>query len=134
MDKNSLAYKKAYEEANTIYGNKSNIYRSSYIVQKYKDYGGKYKEKRNTKNENLTQWYNEKWISVIPYLENGKIIKCGSEDNEGCRPLIRVNRTTPITIDELLKIHKKEDILLIAYLKKYNPDIRVDWKTLTYTN
>ena len=133
MDKNTLAYKKAYEEANEIYGKKSNIYRSSYIVQKYKDYGGVYKEKRQPKDEKLTQWYHEKWISVIPYLESGKIVKCGSsEGNQGCRPLIRINDKTPITIGELLKIHKKEDILLIAYLKKYNPDIRIDWKTLSF--
>ena len=52
MDKNTLAYKKAYEEANEIYGKKSNIYRSSYIVQKYKDYGGVYKKNDNQKMKN----------------------------------------------------------------------------------
>ena len=46
MDKNSDAYKKALNEANKIYGSKSNIFRSSFIVQKYKQYGGIYKEQR----------------------------------------------------------------------------------------
>lgn len=134
MNKNSEAYKKAYHEANRVYGTKSNIYRSSFIVQKYKEYGGKFSEERKKNNKELTRWYDEKWISVIPYLENGKIIKCGSPSgNEGCRPLIRINNNTPITIGELLQIHKKNDILKIAYLKKMNPDIRVDWKTLSFT-
>jgi hypothetical protein len=134
MDKNSLAYKKAFSEANKIYGTKSNIYRSSYIVQKYKDYGGTFTEKRNSRNEILSQWYKEKWISVIPYLEKGEIIKCGSSSgNEGCRPLIRINKKTPITINELLQIHSKQDLLKMAYLKKMNPDIRVNWKELTFT-
>jgi hypothetical protein len=133
MDKNSDAYKKALSEANKIYGNKSNIFRSSYIVQKYKDYGGNFKEERKQKNEELTRWYKEKWISVIPYLEKNKVIECGIGDNEGCRPLIRINKNTPITIGELLKIHKKNDILKMAYLKKMNPDIRIDWKSLSFT-
>jgi len=55
MDKNSLAYKKALNEANKIYGTKSNIYRSSYIVQKYKDFGGVYKDKRKPEKEKLSQ-------------------------------------------------------------------------------
>jgi hypothetical protein len=133
MDKNSLPYKKALKEANKIYGTKSNIYRSSYIVQKYKDYGGVYKEKRNPENEKLTQWFDEKWISVIPYLERNEIVICGSSDgNQGCRPLFRINKNTPITMNELLKIHSKQEILKMAYFKKRNPNIRVDWKTLTY--
>ena len=134
MDKNSKAYKKALNEANEVYGTKSNIYRSSYIVQKYKEYGGRFKEERKERNEQLTRWYKEKWISLIPYLEKGQIIQCGSPSgNEGCRPLIRINKNTPITIGELLQIHKKNDILKMAYLKKMNPDIRVDWKSLTFT-
>ena len=144
MDKNTLAYKKAFSEANKIYGTKSNIYRSSYIVQKYKDYGGiftvlkdkqgKPEEEGKEKREELTRWYKERWISVIPYLEKGEIIKCGSSSgNEGCRPLIRINKKTPITINELLQIHSKQDLLKMAYLKKMNPDIRVHWKELNFT-
>lgn len=134
MDKQSEAYKKALNEANKVYGNKSNIYRSSYIVKKYKDFGGIYEEERTEKNEKLTRWYKEKWVSIIPLLEENKIIQCGSSsENEGCRPLIRINKNTPITIYELLEIHKKKDILKMAYLKKKYPNIRVDWKTLTFT-
>ena len=127
MDKNSLAYKKAFSEANQVYGSKSSIYRSSYIVQKYKEHGGVYKEKRSRQDEKLTQWYGEKWISVIPYLERNQIVQCGSPTgNEGCRPLIRINEKTPITVGELLKIHPKKAILKVAYLKKSNPDIIVN--------
>lgn len=131
MNKNTQAYKKAYDEANRVYGKKSSIYRSSFIVQKYQEYGGVYDKKRNEKNEELTRWYKEKWISVIPYLEENKIVKCGVGNNEGCRPLKRINSSTPITINELLQIHSKKDILKIAYLKKSNPNIRVDWRSLS---
>ena len=133
MDKNSSAYKKALSEANQVYGSKSSIYRSSYIVQKYKEYGGVYREKRNKQDEKLTQWYSEKWISVIPYLERNQIVPCGSPaGNEGCRPSIRINEKTPITIGELLKIHSKKAILKIAHLKKSNPDFNINWKKLAY--
>ena len=134
MNKNSESYKKALNEANEIYGTKSIVYRSSYIVQKYKDFGGVYNEKRTPEKEKLTQWFEEKWISIIPYLKENKKIICGSSDgNQGCRPLIRINKDTPLTIDELLRIHSKQDLLKMAYFKKSNPNIRVDWKKLTYT-
>ena len=38
MDKNSDAYKKAKEMANDTYGEKSSIYRSTYIVKMYNGY------------------------------------------------------------------------------------------------
>jgi hypothetical protein len=41
MDKQSNEYIKAIKTANDIYGTKSSIYRSSYIVKKYKEFGGK---------------------------------------------------------------------------------------------
>lgn len=136
MDKKSKAYKKAISEANRVYGTKSSIYRSSFIVQKYKEFGGSYTKKRdNINDEKLTRWYKEQWISLVPYLEQGKIVKCGAKgsNNGGCRPLKRVSNDTPITIGELLEIHKKRDILKLARLKKENPDIRVNWKKLTYS-
>ena len=130
MDKSSKEYKIALHEANKIYGTKSNIFRSSYIVKKYKDLGGVFKT--NKKNNELERWYREIWVNVIELLENKKIIACGIGNNEGCRPIIRVDENTPITLPELLKIHSKKNILKIAYLKKDNPNIRVNWETLTY--
>lgn len=129
MDKSTEEYKRALNEANKKYGTKSNIFRSSYIVKKYKDFGGEFK---NNKNIELTRWYKELWINVIELLENNKILACGIGNNEGCRPIIRVDENTPITIPELLKIHTKKNILKMAYLKKENPNIKVNWKDLTY--
>ena len=47
MNKDSSIYKKALQKANDVYGEKSSIYRSSYIVKTYKDLGGKMSPKRS---------------------------------------------------------------------------------------
>ena len=112
MDKNSYMYKKAIEIANDKYGEKSSIYRSSYIVKIYKELGGiiNNKLKKSLKKTGLNRWFTEEWIQVSPYLEKGQKIECGGKrvsDREGksCRPLIRITEKTPITIPELLELH-----------------------------
>lgn len=131
MNKNSEAYKQALAEANKIYGTKSNIFRSSYIVKKYKQFGGKFDD---NKSGNLDRWFQEQWVLVVPYLEKNKVVLCGSSSGgEACRPLLRINKQTPLTIGELLNMHAKKDILKIAYLKQSKPNIYIDWKSLTYT-
>lgn len=103
MDKQSNEYIKAIKTANDIYGTKSSIYRSSYIVKKYKEFGGKIKKsptkspkksptktskksieksltktpKKSREKTGLTRWFKEEWIQVVPYLEYSKIIECG---------------------------------------------------------
>ncbi len=134
MDKDSPAYKQALADADSKYGKKSSIFRSSFIVQRYSELGGKYPPGPKPGSRGLLRWYREQWISVIPYLESGRVVPCGSPaGNEGCRPLIRVTKGTPITITELLELHPRRALLKVARLKKANPDIRVDWKTCTYS-
>ena len=87
--------------------------------------GGKYKGK---KENNISQWMDEQWVSVPDYLK-GNIVKCGTlQKTTACRPLIRINKDTPITIPELLKIHSKKKILELSNEKQKNPNIRIDWK------
>lgn len=132
MDKDSKEYKKAKKLANQKYGTNSSLYRSAYIVKKYKELNGKFKGKKPSAQKGLKRWIEgEKWIHVIPYLTKGEIIPCGSSGKvEPCRPLKIANEKTPLTIKELLKIHSKEDILKAARAKKRNPEKRLTWKTL----
>jgi len=157
MDKESNEYKKALKKANDVYGTKSSIYRSSYIVKKYKELGGEIKQsnkrsntrnnkrsktrstKRSGKKSNtktgLTRWFKEEWIQVVPYLEHSKIIECGGthmnkSPGKACRPLYRITKDTPITIKELLDIHSKKDIIKVAKQKEKSPSKRLLWKSL----
>ena len=139
MDKTSPVYKKAIKMANKEYGEKSSIYRSSRIVSLYKKMGGKIsakKEKKSSK-KGLTRWFKEQWIQVVPYLEKGKVVECGGENmkwkrsaGKACRPLHRITDETPITIEELLKLHDKKDIIKMAKKKERSPSKRVLWKGL----
>ncbi len=124
MDYNSIAYKKAKNEADLVYKRPS-AYKSMFIKKKYEEYC-----KCSVKEGNLRRWIDEKWIQVIPYLTNGKIIPCGSgQDKKSCRPLKRINKKTPMTIDELIKLHGKDKLLSIAEKKKSNMNKRMNWKT-----
>lgn len=140
MDKTSPVYKKALEMANKEYGEKSSIYRSSRIVSLYKKMGGKISAKKSVKKsprQGLTRWFKEQWIQIVPYLEKGKVVECGGENmkwkrstGKACRPLHRITDETPITIEELLKLHDKKDIIKMAKRKEKSPSKRVLWKSL----
>jgi len=122
-------YKKAKKKADETYERHS-AYKSMYIQKVYKDLGGRYKGKKNTKG--VSRWNKEQWIQVIPFLSDGKKIACG-EDNKKtkvCRPMKRIDSKTPITLPELLKLHSKKDLLALARKKNKDMDKRVFWKTL----
>jgi hypothetical protein len=132
MNKKSPIYKKSLEKANKVFGTKSSAYRSAYIVKTYKGLGGKI-DSTETKTPYLDRWFNEKWIQVIPYLESGKIVDCGNKTKspgKACRPLKRISKNTPITIDELVQLHSKKDLINTAKIKDKSPNKRVIWKTL----
>jgi len=128
---NPKLYKKAKEKATQIYGSKSSAYRSMFIVSEYKKMGGKYSgSRKEAKKGGVSKWIKEQWVQVIPYLKENKIIACGDSSaiKKGCRPLIRINDKTPITIKELLKIHSKDKLIELAEKKKKNMDLRINWK------
>ena len=134
MDKNSKEYKKAYSEALKHYGNITSLYRSAYIVKKYKEYGGVFKGKSPSPKKGIKRWMEEKWVQVIPYLKQDKIVECGSsyqnKHGKPCRPLKRISEETPTTLPELLKKYNKKEILDVAYVKQKNPEKRLYWNTL----
>ena len=86
---------------------------------------------RTKENKGVKRWNNEKWIQVVPFLESGKKIACGfGSDSKGCRPSKRIDKETPITIQELLKKHNKNDLLKVARQKKKDMSKRVNWNKL----
>ena len=126
---NPEIYRRAKQIADTKY-KKHGAYKSMFIVSEYKRLGGKYSGKKPSKKEKgVSRWIEEEWIQVIPFLESGKKIICGSgADKKGCRPSKRISDKTPITIQELLKIHSKDLLLKLAKEKKRDMKKRINWK------
>ena len=127
---NKKLYKKAEELADKVYKRHS-LYKSAFIQKKYKELGGKYKEKKPSEKTGINRWLKgEKWIEVKPYLTSGKIVICGTSEKKGkaCRPLNRVKEKTPITINELIKLHGKEKLLKLVNKKINDMNGRLFWK------
>ena len=127
---NKKLYLKAKKEADETYKRHS-AYKSMFISKKYKELGGKYKTSK--KDDKLENWRNENWISVSDFL-NGKVVNCGQDDigNNACRPMFKINKDTPLTIYEVLKLHSIDKIKAIVKMKKKNMDLRIDWKKLSF--
>jgi len=125
-------YKKAKAKADKVYERHS-AYKSMYISKTYKDMGGKYKTEKK-KQGKTDRWNKEEWIQILPYLERNEKIACGKNNKKTkvCRPFKRVDKDTPITIGELLKLHKKSDLIKLAKKKNNDMDGRVFWKSLKY--
>lgn len=114
-------------EADKKFKRPTSAYKSMWISKTYKQRGGRYKGKKT----GLTRrWREEEWIQVIPYLKEGEKIACGASNrkNKVCRPLIRVNKDTPITIEELRDIYSDEQLLKLANKKIKDMSGRVYWK------
>lgn len=131
--KNKTLYKKAKDEVYKKNPTHS-AYRSMQVVKKYKSLGGKFE---TTEKKPLSRWLDEKWLAVKPYLTTGAEVPCGSpsvRQQSACRPSRKVSKDTPKTIDELLKIHKREDILKAINKKNKDPhNTTLNWNTLKLT-
>jgi hypothetical protein len=129
---NPKIYQQAKKDADEKYKRHS-AYKSMFISKRYKELGGKYKTSKKTSG-GTDRWNKEQWIQVIPYLTKGEKIACGSANkkNKVCRPFKRVDKNTPVTLPELMKMHSKEDLLKLARKKNNNMNGRVFWKTLKF--
>lgn len=125
-------YEKARKIADKTYERHS-AYKSMFINKKYKELGGRYKTNKKKKGK-TDRWNDEEWIQVIPYLKKGEKIVCGKDNkkNKVCRPFKRVDKETPITIGELLKLHKKSDLINLGNKKLKDMDGRIFWKTMKF--
>ena len=90
-------YNLAKQRADELY-KKPSAYKSGYIVKTYKELGGRYKSDNQSKN--LQRWFKEKWEDV------------GHKSYPVYRPTIRINKDTPLTINEIDKQQLKKQISL----------------------
>jgi hypothetical protein len=123
---NPAIYRRAKKIADETY-KKNSAYKSMFLVNKYKELGGKYKGQK--KLTGVKRWNAEKWIQVLPFLENGEKIACGfGEGGKSCRPSKRIDENTPLTVNQLIKKHGKKKLMLLAGRKKKNMKLRVNWE------
>lgn len=97
IPKNKLLYEKIKKQADLVYDHPS-AYKSGYIIKMYKKYGGEYED--DNKPKNLKRWFKEKWGDI------------GNKEYPVYRPTIRVNKNTPLTINEIDKNNLKKQIKL----------------------
>jgi len=100
---NQVLYNKVKEEVMKKY-KKSSAYSSGAIVKEYKKRGGEYEDDGTEKK--LDRWFLEKWENVAKPNQYPVL-----------RPTIKVNKDTPLTIDEISKSVLKKQIKLKQKLK-----------------
>lgn len=129
---NPELYKKAKKEADEKFDEKTSAYKSMWMVKRYKELGGTYTGKKQTRTN---QWRDEEWIQVKPYVERKEKIECGSDKREdkACRPYKKVNEDTPMTIHEIVKKWGKEKVAQLASKKIMDMEGRLNWHTGTFT-
>jgi hypothetical protein len=99
---NSELYEKAKKIADAIYS-KPSAYKSGFIVKTYKEMGGTYID--DNKPKNLSRWFKEEWTDV------------GNKEYPVYRPTKRINKDTPLTVDEISKSNLKKQINLKQKIK-----------------
>ena len=82
---------------------KPSAYKSGWIVKTYKSLGGTYRDDNRPKK--LKNWFNEEWKDI------------GNKNYPVYRPTHRVNKNTPLTVDEIDPKQLKEQIKLKQKIK-----------------
>ena len=100
---NKAIYDKAREITNKKYGTHTSAYRSAYLVMTYKKLGGKYAD--DGKEAKLKRWFREKWQDV------------GHKGYPTYRPTVRINKETPLTVNEIDKNNLQKQIELKQKIK-----------------
>jgi hypothetical protein len=95
-------YEAVKKYAETIY-EKPSAYRSGFIVKTYKQLGGTYTDDK--KEKKLKRWLKEQWTDV------------GEKEYPVYRPTVRVNKSTPLTVQEIDPSNLKKQIELKQKIK-----------------
>ena len=90
-------YDKVKQRADAIYA-KPSAYKSGWIVKTYKSLGGTYSEDHEPAK--LQEWFRAKWQDV------------GNKAYPVYRPTVRVNKNTPLTVQEIEPSNLKKQIAL----------------------
>ena len=98
-----VLYAQAKRIANETY-KKPSAYKSGFIVKKYKELGGTYRNDSNPKN--LETWFRETWMDV------------GGKDYPVYRPTKRINKKTPLLVEEISPSNLKAQIALKQRIRR----------------
>jgi hypothetical protein len=123
-------YAQSIRRINVKYGTQTSAYRSMAIVKDYKKNGGRYTPRIKGKDQGVSKWLLEKWVVVIDFL-NGKSTTCGTGERRrhACRPSVKVDRKTPVTIQEVIQTHGRRKVASLALNKsRGSENVRIDWK------
>jgi hypothetical protein len=104
--------KELYEKAKEIVYKqytKPSAYRSGALVKLYKSMGGRYEDNNKKKEKPLERWFSEKWIDVNPNKTKTSY--------PVYRPTKRINKDTPLTVDEIDKKDLQKQIKLKQKIK-----------------
>jgi len=96
-------YDKAKMIADKTY-KKPSAYKSGFIVKTYKSLGGTYSGEQ--KNIGLKRWFAEKWVNIAKPNQYPVL-----------RPSVKINKDTPLTINEINPIFAKKQIALKQKIK-----------------
>jgi len=154
---NPALYERCKNKVKKSYTRWPSAYGSAALVKCYKGEGGEYARgsrragakgrsarprRRSGKRSHaspvrrggVAKWMREQWVQVGPYLRTGKVEACGAHTDraKACRPLRRVDATTPPTLPELLQLHSKGTLLMLARKKTGDMHGRVYWKRGTF--
>jgi hypothetical protein len=92
---NQKLYDLVKDYADTIY-KKSSAFKSGFIVKTYKSLGGDYID--DNKPKKLKNWFREDWQDI------------GNKEYPTFRPTKRINKDTPLIVDEIDEKNLKEQI------------------------
>jgi hypothetical protein len=127
VPKDKELYAKMIERGKAMFPNAwPSAYASAWVVRQYKKAGGDYE------GGDLGNWFREGWIDVVPLLKEGRLVKCGKGKGSACRPTKRINKDTPITLQELLEIYSVKEILKFAERKVKNMELKAQWRELEF--
>ena len=128
VPKDKELYNKMIERGKAMFPNAwPSAYASAWVVRQYKKAGGDYE------GGDLGNWFESNWIDVVALLKEGKVVKCGEgEGGKACRPTKRINKDSPITIQELLELHSVKDLLKFAERKVKNMELKAQWRELEF--
>lgn len=92
-------YNQVVSEAKRRYKVWPSAYASGWVVKEYLRRGGKY----TGQSKSLQRWFQERWVDVGRWLEEGKLVPCSNDAKRYpyCRPSVRVSSQTPKTIYEI---------------------------------
>ena len=102
MINNQELYDKVKLYADSVY-KKPSAYKSGFIVKTYKSLGGTYTD--NKKEKSLQRWFKEAWQDI------------GNKDYPVYRPTVRINKNTPLTVNEINPDQLKKQIKLKQKIK-----------------